>query len=75
MREDFNDDMRIGGASSSLVPPGTTPCPQWGHLADKGTKLAKKKASAALRPPVVMEGESLDSIYSSTTSGAASHAT
>ena len=30
---------------------------------DKTVKLAKRKASAALLPPVVKEGESLESVY------------
>ena len=34
-----------------------------GQLADKAVKLATRKASAALLPPVVMEGESLESVY------------
>ena len=34
-----------------------------GQLADKAVKLAKRKASAALLPPVVMEGEPLEFDY------------
>ena len=43
--------------------PGQRPASRRGQLADKAVKLAKRKASAALLPPVVMEGEALDSVY------------
>ena len=43
--------------------PGQRPASQRGQLADKAVKLAKRKASAALLPPVVMEGEALESFY------------
>ena len=43
--------------------PGQRPASQRGHLVDKAVKLAKRKASAALLPPVVMEGESLETVY------------
>ena len=42
---------------------GQRPAPRRGQLADKTVKLVKRKASAALLPPVVMEGESLESVY------------
>ena len=43
--------------------PGQRPASRRGQLADKAVKLTKKKASAALFPPVVMEGESLETVY------------
>ena len=43
--------------------PGQRPASRRGQLADKAVKLAKRKASAALFPPVVMEGEALESVY------------
>ena len=43
--------------------PGQRPASRRGQLADKAVTLAKRKASAALLPPVVMEGESLESVY------------
>ena len=43
--------------------PGQRPASRRGQLADKAAKLVKRKASAALLPPVVMEGESLESVY------------
>ena len=43
--------------------PGQCPASRRGQLADKAVKLVKRKASAALLPPVVMEGESLESVY------------
>ena len=43
--------------------PGQRPASRRGQLADKAVKLAKRKASAALLPLVVMEGEPLDSVY------------
>ena len=43
--------------------PGQRPASRRGQLADKAVKLTKRKASAALRPPVIMEGESLESVY------------
>ena len=43
--------------------PGQRPASRRGQLADKAVKLAKRKASAALLAPVVMEGESLESVY------------
>ena len=43
--------------------PGQRPASRRGQLADKAVKLAKRKASAALLPPVVMEGEPLETIY------------
>ena len=42
---------------------GQRPASRQGQLADKAVKLAKRKASAALIPPVVMEGEALESVY------------
>ena len=42
---------------------GQRPASRRGQLADKAVKLAKRKASAALLPPVVMEGEALESVY------------
>ena len=66
-REVFSDDTRIGGAPSSLVPPGTAPClPTGPARSDKSVKLANRKASAALFRQVVMEGESLESVCAST---------
>ena len=43
----------------------SAPCLPPGQLADSAVKLAKRKASAALLPPVglVMEGESLESVH------------
>ena len=43
--------------------PGPRPAYRRGQLADNAVKLAKRKASAALLPPVVMEGEALESVY------------
>ena len=43
--------------------PGQRPASRRGQLPDKAVKLAKRKASAALLPPVVMEGEALESVY------------
>ena len=43
--------------------PGQRPASRRGQLADKAVKLAKRKASAALLPPLVMEGESLETVY------------
>ena len=43
--------------------PGPRPASRQGQLADKAVKLAKRKASAALLPPVVMEGEPLETVY------------
>ena len=43
--------------------PGRRPASRRGQLADKTVKLAKTKASAALLPPVGMDGESLESVY------------
>ena len=43
--------------------PGQRPASRWGQLADKAVRLDKRKASAALLPPVGMEGESLESVY------------
>ena len=43
--------------------PGQRPASRRGQLADKDVKLTKRKASAALLPPVIMEGESLESVY------------
>ena len=43
--------------------PGQGPASRRGQLADKADKLANRKASAALLPPVVMEGESLETVY------------
>ena len=43
--------------------PGQRPASRRGQLADKAVKLAKRKASAALLAPVVMEGESLETVY------------
>ena len=42
--------------------PGQRPTSRRGQLADKAVKLAKREASATLLPPVVMEGESLESV-------------
>ena len=46
--------------------PGQRPACRRGQLADKAVKLAKRKASAALLPPVVMEGEPLETNAKST---------
>ena len=43
--------------------PGQRHASRRGQLADKAAKLKKRKASAALLPPVIMEGESLESVY------------
>ena len=43
--------------------PGQCPASRRSQLADKAVKLAKRKASAALLPPGVMDGESLESVY------------
>ena len=43
--------------------PGQRPASRRGQLSDKAVKLAKRKASAALLRPVVMEGEALESVY------------
>ena len=43
--------------------PGQRPASRRGQLADKAVKLAKRKASAALLAPVVMIGESLETVY------------
>ena len=43
--------------------PGQRPASRMGQLADKAIKLAKRKASAALLPPVAMKGEPLQSVY------------
>ena len=43
--------------------PGQRPASRQGQLADKAVKRVKRKASAALLPPVVMEGEALESVY------------
>ena len=43
--------------------PGQRPASGWGQIADKAVKLVKRKASAALLPPVVIENESLESVY------------
>ena len=43
--------------------PGQRPASRRGQLADKAVNLAKRKASAALLAPVVMEGESLETVY------------
>ena len=42
---------------------GQRPASRRGQLADKAVKLAKRKASAALLPPVVTEGEPLKTVY------------
>ena len=42
--------------------PGQRPASRRGQLADKAVKLAKRKASTALLAPVVMEGESLETV-------------
>ena len=46
-----------GAARDSALPP------DGGQLADKAVNLVKRQASAALLQPVVMEGESLESVY------------
>ncbi len=43
--------------------PGQRHASRRGQLADKAGKLAKRKPSAALLSPVIMEGESLQSVY------------
>ena len=43
--------------------PGQRPASRRGQLADKAVKLAKRKASAAMLPPVVLEGEPLETVY------------
>ena len=55
--------------------PGQRPASRRGQLADKAVKLAKRKASAALIPPVAMKVRCSSRSTSSTTSGAASPAT
>ena len=42
---------------------GQRPASRRGQLADKAVTLVKRKSSAALLPPVVMEGKSLESVY------------
>ena len=64
MREVLSNITRIGGAPSSLsCRPGQRSASRRGQLADKAVKLTKRKASAALLAPVVMEGESLETVY------------
>ena len=43
--------------------PGQRPASRRGQLADKAVKLVKRQASAALLQSVVMEGESLETVY------------
>ena len=43
--------------------PGQPPASRWGQLANKAVKLSKRKASAALLPPVILEGKLLEAIY------------
>ena len=43
--------------------PGQRSASRRSQLADKAVKLAKRKASAALLPPVVMEGEPPETVY------------
>ena len=43
--------------------PGQHPASRRGQLADKAVKIVKRQASAALLQPVVMEGESLETVY------------
>ena len=43
--------------------PGQRPASRRGQLADKAVKPVKRQASAALLQPVVMEGESLETVY------------
>ena len=43
--------------------PRQRPASRRGQLADKAVKLTKRKASAALLAPVLMEGESLETVY------------
>ena len=43
--------------------PGQRPVSRRGQLVDKAVKLWKREASAALLLPVVMDGESLESVY------------
>ena len=57
------DDMRIVGAPCSLVLPGRAPCLPAGQFDDNAVNLAKRKAAAALLPQVIMEGESLETVY------------
>ena len=47
----------VGAARDNALPP------DGGQLADKAVKLVKRQASAALLQPVVMEGESLETVY------------
>ena len=50
-------------------PAGQRPASRRGQLADKAVKLTKRKASAAFLPQVIMEGESLESVYQFVNSG------
>ena len=43
--------------------PGHRPASRRGQLADKAVKLKKRQTSAALLQPVVMEGESLETVH------------
>ena len=43
--------------------PRQRPASRRGQLADKAIKLTKRNTSDAMLPPVVMEGESLESVY------------
>ena len=43
--------------------PGQRPASRRGQLADKAVKLKKRQTSAALLQPVVMEGESLETVH------------
>ena len=43
--------------------PGQPPASRRGQLADRAVKLAKRKASAALMQPVILEGEPLEMVY------------
>ena len=63
-REDFSNVTRIGGAPSSLVPPGTAPCLPSGPARWQSRQASEEESIyAALLAPVVMEGESLETVY------------
>ena len=59
----FPTSRRLAVHRARWCRPGQRPACRRGRLADKAAKLTKRKASAALLPPVIMEGESLESVY------------
>ena len=62
-REDVPDNACTVGAPSSSSRANQPPASRRGQLADKAVKLSKRKASAALLPPVILEGEPLEAAY------------